>query len=285
MPPEVIRRIPKMQERARTLRAAGKTLGFVPTMGALHEGHLSLMRRCRAENDISVTSIFVNPTQFAPDEDFERYPRPFDEDLRKAEKVGVDIVFTTAMDEMYPAGFSTYVVEKKVTARLCGRSRPAFFRGVLTVVLKLFQVVQPHRAYFGEKDYQQCVAVRKMVRDFHLDLEVVPCPTVREEDGLAASSRNAYLTPSERSQALVIPGSLDLAESLVSGGLRRASELTERVREAIRKAPSARIDYVEALGAEDLSPLEPLEGKVVVAVAVWLGDTRLIDNRILTIDP
>lgn len=280
---EVINSIPAMQERARALRREGKTIGFVPTMGALHEGHLSLMRRSREENDVSVISIFVNPTQFAPSEDFDEYPRPFEDDLKKAETVGVDIVFTTTPEEMYPRGYSTYVTEERITAPLCGRSRPVYFRGVLTVVLKLLQIVRPHRSYFGQKDYQQALAVRKMVEDFHLDPEVIPCPIVREEDGLALSSRNVYLSPTERSEALVVPRSLELAERLVSEGLRGSADLRARVEEAIRKSPSARIDYVEILRADDLRPMEQVDRNVLVAVAVWIGKTRLIDNRVIEV--
>lgn len=283
MPPEVIDTISGMRARAEALRSQGRSIGFVPTMGALHEGHLSLMRRSRAENDVSVISIFVNPTQFAPTEDFDEYPRPFGDDLKKAGEVGVDLVFTTTSDEMYPQGYSTYVVEDRITKPLCGRSRPIFFRGVLTVVLKLFQIVTPHRAYFGEKDYQQYMGVRKMVDDLNLGIQVIPCPIVREDDGLALSSRNAYLDRAERSEALVVPRSLDVAAALIAEGIRDPLELARRMREGIEESPAARVDYVEALRAADLAPLEELEGEVVVAVAVWIGKTRLIDNRVISV--
>ena len=283
MATEVIRSIPEMRRKAHSLRGASRSVGFVPTMGALHEGHLSLMRRCRSENDVSVVSIFVNPTQFAPGEDFEEYPRPFDEDLQKAEAVETDIVFTPTPAEMVPPGYSTYVTEERITAPLCGRSRPVFFRGVLTVVLKLFRIVLPDRAYFGLKDYQQFLAVRKMAEEFHLDVEVIPCPTVRDRDGLAISSRNEYLSPSERADALVVPRSLDLASALISGGLRDPSALKSRIEEEIGKISSVEIDYVEVLRADDLEDLERLEGEVLVALAVSVGGTRLIDSRVLSV--
>lgn len=283
MTPEVIDSIPRMRERAGALRKEGKTIGFVPTMGALHEGHLSLMRRARGDNDVSIMSIFVNPAQFAPGEDFDDYPRPLEDDLKKAEEAGVDLVFTTTPEEMYPKGYSTYVWEDRITKPLCGRSRPIFFRGVLTVVLKLFRIVAPHRTYFGEKDYQQCLAVSRMVEDFHLDIEVVSCPTVRERDGLAISSRNAYLDALQRAEALVVPRSLDLAETLLEQGMRDPAELIRRLTETIEASPSARIDYVEVLRARDLSSLETLSDDVLVAVAVRFGKTRLIDNRVISV--
>ncbi|MCZ6688896.1 MAG: pantoate--beta-alanine ligase [Planctomycetota bacterium] len=283
MKAEVIETIREMVGRTQRLRAKGKSIGFVPTMGALHEGHLSLMRRSRAENDVSVISIFVNPTQFAPGEDFEEYPRPIAEDVRKAEEAGVDLIFTTTPEEMYPTGYSTFVEEERVTRPLCGKTRPTFFRGVLTAVLKLCQIVRPHRVYFGEKDFQQCRAVQRMVSDFHLDVEIISCPIVREDDGLALSSRNVYLSASEREEALTIPKSLDLAESLVSEGVRDPAVLVARMTELITEIPSARIDYIETLSADDLSTIERLQGDVLVAVAVWIGKTRLIDNRVLAI--
>ncbi|MCZ6601561.1 MAG: pantoate--beta-alanine ligase [Planctomycetota bacterium] len=283
MKAEVIETIREMVGRTQRLRATGKSIGFVPTMGALHEGHLSLMRRSRAENDVSVISIFVNPAQFALGEDFEEYPRPLAEDVRKAKEVGVDLIFTTTAEEMYPTGYSTFVEEERVTQPLCGRSRPTFFRGVLTAVLKLCQIVRPHRVYFGEKDFQQCRAVQRMVSDFHLDVEIIPCPIVREDDGLALSSRNLYLSAIEREEALTIPRSLDLAESLVSDGVRDPAVLVARMTESIAESPSARIDYIETLSADDLSTIETLQGDVLVAVAVWIGKTRLIDNRVLSV--
>ena len=279
--PEVIRTIPAMQARSRALRAEGRTIGLVPTMGALHEGHLSLMRRSGEENDVSAISIYVNPTQFAPGEDFERYPRPFDDDVAMAAGVGVDLVFTTTDAEMYPGGYSTYVVEEEITGPLCGASRPGHFRGVLTVVLKLFHVVGPDRAYFGEKDFQQLLAIRKMATDLDLGVEVIGCPIVREPDGLALSSRNAYLGVEERREALVLSRSLEKAASLVEAGLTDVPSLRERVEEEIRMAPSARIDYVEIRDAATLAPVDRLDRPVVVALAVHIGKTRLIDNRVI----
>lgn len=280
---EVIRSIPEVQDRVRDLRARRKSIGFVPTMGALHEGHLSLMRRSREENDVSLISIYVNPAQFGPGEDFQEYPRTFQEDLRKADSESVDILFTTTDREMYPEGYSTYVVEERMSGPLCGRSRPTFFRGVLTVVLKLFQITRPHRAYFGEKDYQQYLLIRKMAEELHLDVEVVPCAIVREPDGLAMSSRNAYLSPEEREEATALVRSLDAAGSAIDEGVRDRSVLRDRVERIIGEAPTARVDYVEVLGASDLEPPEILEGDILVALAVRVGKTRLIDNRVFRI--
>ena len=281
----MISKIDEMRLWAAARRAAGESVGLVPTMGALHEGHLSLMRRSRDDNDHSAVSIYVNPAQFGPDEDLAEYPRPFDDDVARAGTAGVDVVFTTTDDEMYPEGYSTYVVEDSITQPLCGASRPGHFRGVLTVVLKLFRIVQPHRAYFGEKDFQQLLAIRKMAADLHLDVEVIGCPIVREPDGLALSSRNVHLSPDERRDAHHLSRSLDLAASLVETGMRDPEALRRRVEEEIRRAPSARIDYVEVRHAETLAPLERLAGRCVVALAVHLGETRLIDNRVIQVEP
>lgn len=266
-------------------RAARATLdadlGFVPTMGYLHEGHLALVRRARAECPSVAVSIFVNPTQFGPREDFARYPRDPERDLALLEKEGVDLVFMPEAEEMYPPGFDTWVEVGTITRRLEGRARPGHFRGVATVVCKLFNIVQPRRAYFGEKDAQQLRVVRKMVRDLNLPVEIVPVPTVREPDGLALSSRNVYLSPEERQQALALSAALRLAQELVARGERRASVIRARMRRRIRQEPDARIDYVSVADAETLEELAVVDRPALVSLAVRIGTTRLIDNVVV----
>jgi pantoate--beta-alanine ligase len=266
----------------RAARAAlDADLGFVPTMGYLHEGHLALVRRARAECPSVAASIFVNPTQFGPREDFARYPRDPERDLALLEKEGVDLVFMPETEEMYPPGFDTWVEVGTITRRLEGRARPGHFRGVATVVCKLFNIVQPRRAYFGEKDAQQLRVVRKMVRDLNLPVEIVPVPTVREADGLALSSRNVYLSPAERQQALALSAALRLAQELVARGERRASVIRARMRRRIRQEPDARIDYVSVADAETLEELTVVDRPALVSLAVRIGTTRLIDNVVV----
>ncbi|MER3420693.1 MAG: pantoate--beta-alanine ligase [Chloroflexota bacterium] len=266
----------------RAARAAlDACLGFVPTMGYLHEGHLALVRRARAECPSVVVSIFVNPTQFGPREDFARYPRDPERDLALLEKEGVDLVFMPEAAEMYPPGFDTWVEVGTITRRLEGRARPGHFRGVATVVCKLFNIVQPRRAYFGEKDAQQLRVVRKMVRDLDMPIEIVPVPTVREPDGLALSSRNVYLSPDERRQALALSAALRLAQELVAQGERRAAVLRARMRRRIRQEPDARIDYVSVADAETLEELTVVDRPALVSLAVRIGATRLIDNVVV----
>lgn len=260
------------------LRREGHSIGFVPTMGFFHEGHLSLMRRAKEENDVAVVSIFVNPLQFGPSEDFADYPRDLASDLDKARSLGVDVVFCPNVSEMYPEGFRTYVDVKDLTVVLCGASRPGHFQGVATVVCKLFNLVRPHRAYFGQKDAQQVVVIRRMVKDLDMGIDVIEMPTVREGDGLAMSSRNVYLTPSEREQAVVIWRALESAQQRVAKGERDARTLREHVRSVIETAPDARIEYVTVCDAQDLRELERIEGEVLIAVAVKFGKARLIDN-------
>ncbi len=266
----------------RAARAAlDADLGFVPTMGYLHEGHLALVRRARAECPSVAASIFVNPTQFGPREDFARYPRDPERDLALLEKEGVDLVFMPETEEMYPPGFDTWVEVGTITRRLEGRARPGHFRGVATVVCKLFNIVQPRRAYFGEKDAQQLRVVRKMVRDLNLPVEIVPVPTVREADGLALSSRNVYLSPAERQQALALSAALRLAQELVARGERRAAVIRARMRRRIRQEPDARIDYVSVADAETLEELTVVDRPALVSLAVRIGTTRLIDNVVV----
>jgi pantoate--beta-alanine ligase len=274
-----------MQAWALQERRAGRSVGFVPTMGALHNGHLSLVRRCRAENERCVVSIFVNPTQFAPDEDFERYPRDVERDKALLENEGADVLFLPAALAMYPAGFSTSVEETVVSKPLCGASRPGHFRGVATVVLKLLNLVQPTRAYFGQKDAQQARVIQQMVRDLAVPVEIVVLPTVREPDGLAMSSRNAYLTPDERRDAVVLFEGLEWARKAVDTGERSADTLVCGIRRRITAKSTARIDYVSIVDFETLQEIQRLSGTVLIAVAVFFGATRLIDNVLVHVEP
>jgi pantoate--beta-alanine ligase len=271
-----------IQRRCASLRREGQTIGFVPTMGAFHEGHLSLMRSARAENDVVVVSIFVNPIQFGRGEDFDSYPRDLHGDLAQAETAGVDLVFAPSAEAIYPKGFRTYVDVTELTEGLCGASRPGHFRGVTTVVAKLFNLVRPHRAYFGQKDYQQSVVVRCLIADLNMDIEIVLLPTVRESDGLAMSSRNIRLTPPQRRAASVLYASLSRAEARVRAGERSAQAILEEVRAMIEAEPLARIDYVVLCDPETLRPLDRIAGPVLAALAVRFGETRLIDNLLMT---
>ena len=259
-------------------RSRGATVGLVPTMGALHQGHLSLIRKARSENDLVVVSIFVNPTQFRAGEDLETYPRDLKRDLQLARSAGADLVFSPPVREMYPKGFSSWVEVEGLTQGLCAASRPGHFRGVCTVVAKLFNICRPDRAYFGEKDAQQLAVIKKMVRDLDMAVEVVPCPTVREPDGLALSSRNVRLSPEERVQAPVLYRALSAALTLVENGEREAGRLKDEICAVLAEADLAKIDYVEAVDADGLVPLDVLAGPCLIALAVWFGDTRLIDN-------
>ncbi len=257
------------------------TVGFVPTMGYLHDGHLALVKRARVENSLVVVSIFVNPTQFGPTEDFNRYPRDIPRDLALLEGENTDVVFMPSSEEMYPPGFSSWVVVEKVTERLEGKSRPGHFRGVATVVNKLFNIVEPTRAYFGQKDAQQVVVIKRMVSDLNMNVEVVVVPTVRESDGLAMSSRNVYLNPQERQAATVLFRALSLAENLWRGGERDAEVIRETMTSLIRKEPLAEIDYVSVAHPETLEELSAIDGPALVSLAVRIGKTRLIDNTVL----
>jgi pantoate--beta-alanine ligase len=251
-------------------------------MGALHDGHVSLIRRARRETDFVVVSIFVNPTQFGPNEDFDHYPRTFAADRRLTRAAGADLIYAPAASEMYPEGFGTYVQAMgDLAASLEGASRPGFFRGVATVVAKLLNQVQPDAAYFGQKDAQQARVIQRMVCDLDIPVRIVVCPTVREADGLAMSSRNRYLSADERKQATVLSQALKQAEELLASGVTEASRLKRAMRAVIRRAPAARIDYVEVVDAETLEPLHVVDRPALVALAVFIGTTRLIDNTIL----
>ncbi len=277
---QIIRTVSDMKNLAEKLRKE-KTIGFVPTMGYLHQGHLSLVKRSKAENDITVVSIFVNPTQFGPNEDYTSYPRDLKRDLSMIEKEGVDFVFVPEVEEMYPKGYSTYVNEESLSKYLCGKSRPGHFRGVCTVVTKLFNIVKPHRAYFGQKDAQQFRIIRRMVRDLNMDVEVIECPIVREPDGLAMSSRNVYLSTQEREQAVALNKSLKMAESLYRSGEKSASRIIEKILDYLSSFDKLKVDYVEIVDEESLEPVSQINKKVIVALAVWVGKARLIDNIIL----
>ena len=269
-----------MRSRSREARGQGLRVGFVPTMGYLHEGHLSLIRRARELSDFVVISIFVNPTQFGPNEDLDRYPRDMERDRRLCRAEGVDAVFVPSVEELYPEGFQTFVTVEEISRPLCGASRPGHFRGVATVVLKLFHIVEPDVAVFGQKDYQQLQVIRRMVRDLDLPVEIEGFPTVREPDGLAMSSRNAYLSAAERERALTIWRSIRRAEDLVAEGEVRSASLAGEVRRLLEEA-GLRIDYVEIRHPETLEPVERIEPEAVLAIAAFVGNTRLIDNRVL----
>ncbi len=271
-----------LQQAALQLRAEGRRIGFVPTMGNLHEGHLSLIRIARQRADIVVVSVFVNPTQFGPSEDFAAYPRTFEADRALCEQEGVDLLFFPSVAEMYPDGASVSLVETALSRTLCGASRPGHFDGVCTVVAKLFNLALPHLAVFGEKDAQQLRVIRRMVRDLRFPVEIVPGPTCREPDGLARSSRNQYLTPAQRPQAAVLRRALDEAERLFANGERDPALLTAAMRAVLARAPDARIDYVSIVDDETLQPLSgPILRPALVALAVWIGQPRLIDNTLL----
>ena len=272
----------EMQQAALALRAQGRRIGFVPTMGNLHDGHLSLVRIAKQHADVVVVSIFVNPTQFGPNEDFAAYPRTFEADRALCEAEGVDLVFYPSVPDMYPAGASVSVTEKSLSRTLCGAARPGHFDGVCTVVAKLFNVVLPHVAVFGEKDAQQLRVIRRLVRDLRFPVEIVPGPTVREPDGLAQSSRNQYLTPAQRPQAACLRRALDEAERLFAGGERDPRTIVAAMRARIAEAPDAKIDYVSIVDDETLQPLAgPIVRPALAALAVWVGKPRLIDNAVL----
>ena len=268
-------------EMRRLRRELAEPVGFVPTMGYLHDGHLSLVKRARAENASVVVSIFVNPTQFGPQEDYATYPRDTRRDLALLEKEDTDVVFIPSVDEMYPPRFNSWVEVGQVTERLEGACRPSHFRGVTTVVAKLFHIVQPTKAYFGQKDAQQAIVIRKMVAELNMNLEVVVCPTVREPDGLAMSSRNTYLNPEERRQAVVLYQALKLAQDLWAQGERNAARIRQEMTALIRKQPLAHIDYVSIADPETLEELDTIKPPALVSLAVKFGRARLIDNVVL----
>jgi pantoate--beta-alanine ligase len=280
--PTLITTLAELRETVATARRRGQRIGLVPTMGALHDGHLSLVRASQAECGLTVVSIYVNPTQFGPQEDFSRYPRVLDADLERLATCGSPVVvFAPADREMYPEGFATWVEVTSVSRPLEGECRPSHFRGVTTVVLKLFNMVLPDVAFFGQKDYQQVAVIRQMVRDLNLPLTVRMCPTVREADGLALSSRNRYLDPAARRDALVLWKSLQRADELICAGQRNAKIIAEQMREVISTAQNATIDYLALVDPQTLEAVAEIRGPVLAALAVRIGGTRLIDNRLL----
>jgi pantoate--beta-alanine ligase len=278
---ETIHTIEWMKQMAHQAQAEGRCIGFVPTMGALHEGHMSLVRAAIAECRPVIASIFVNPTQFGPSEDFQKYPRTFETDFRKLEDAGVDYLFAPQAAEIYPPGFSTWVNVEGLSDRLEGRTRKGHFRGVTTVVLKLLEIVQPQKAFFGRKDAQQARIIRQMARDLHLDSEIVVCPIVREADGLAMSSRNAYLNPDERRAATILFRALDGARASIARGERDALRLTAAMRDTLRTERLAEPEYVELVDAETLEPVTRLRGVCLALLAVRIGAVRLIDNLMI----
>jgi pantoate--beta-alanine ligase len=278
---KVIRSIRAMRQFVDEARSNGKSVGLVPTMGFFHEGHLSLMRKARKECGSVVVSIFVNPAQFAPGEDLEKYPRDFARDRKLAESVGVDAIFFPSAEQMYSENYSTYVVEEALSKSLCGGIRPGHFRGVATVVLKLFNITGPDRAYFGQKDAQQALIVKRMVRDLNLPVKVRVLPIVREKDGLAMSSRNKYLGPDERKDALVLRHALVMAKNMVDLGEKSCYKIKCKMVKLIEEAGSSRVDYISIVDAQTLLEVKKVEGRLIIALAVFFGKARLIDNIVV----
>ncbi len=278
---EVIEKIGLMQKLAEKWRRAGDVIALVPTMGFLHQGHVELLRVGREKGDRLVMSLFVNPIQFSPQEDYERYPRDAESDLNKARSAGVDAVFMPTVEEMYPESFQSTVKVEEVTRYLCGKARPGHFAGVTTVVAKLFHITRPHVAIFGEKDYQQLVVIKRMVGDLSMDIEIIGVPTVRERDGLAVSSRNSYLSPEERASALSLKEGLDLAKALAAAGERDPVKIKKAVRELILSHPFTEIDYISICDPEKLIDTEIIDRPCLVALAVKVGKARLIDNAMV----
>ena len=278
---KIITQINEMRSVVSGIKSRGKTIGFVPTMGYLHEGHLSLVRESFREADVTVVSIFVNPTQFGPREDFMEYPRDMNRDSEILEREGVDYLFAPPADEMYPERYKTYVEVHDLQDKLCGRSRPGHFRGVCTVVLKLFNIINPDISFFGQKDAQQAIILKRMVQDLNLEVKIEVLPIIREEDDLALSSRNTYLGQEERKAALSLSKSLKEAQSMIEDGQRDSEAIIKRIRELINMEPLAKIDYVEIVDTDKLDPIARIEKEALVALAVFIGKVRLIDNTIL----
>lgn len=276
----IVKTISEVRNEVKNWRKQGLSVGLVPTMGYLHEGHKSLIERACKENDKVVVSVFVNPTQFGPGEDLATYPRDIQRDAALCEDAGTALIFNPEPEEMYFDDFHTYVTMESLSDELCGKTRPIHFRGVCTVVSKLFHIVAPDRAYFGQKDAQQLAIIKRMVRDLNFDIEIVGCPIVREADGLAKSSRNTYLNPEERKAALVLSRAVRLGQELIQKGERNADVIVEKMKQLIEEEPLAKIDYVQAVDAISIQPVTEIKGTVLVAMAVYIGKTRLIDNFI-----
>ncbi len=275
---KVIKTKPEMQAVSEKIKKDGKSIGLVPTMGYLHDGHVSLIKRSKKDCDYTVLTVFVNPTQFGPDEDFNKYPRDFNRDSKIAENEGVDYIFNPDTGEMYSENHSTYVNVEKLDKIMCGKFRPLHFKGVCTIVLKLFNIINPDAVFFGEKDAQQLAIIKRMVRDLDFDIEIVPCPIVREPDGLAMSSRNMYLSAQERQAALVISKSLELAKQMFFCGERNAEVIRKLITDKITSEPLAHINYISVVDSSTLKPVNEIVAPVLIAVAIYIGKTRLIDN-------
>ncbi len=278
---KIIRNIKDMHRTVRDLRQQEKSIGFVPTMGALHAGHLSLIKQARKENDIVVVSIFVNPTQFGRNEDLKRYPRNLKADALLCKKEGVDIIFYPDASRIYPKGYKTYVLVRNLSDVLCGKFRPGHFKGVATIITKLFNIVQPDTAYFGQKDAQQAIIIQQMTRDLGMPVKTRVMPIIREPDGLAMSSRNRYLTAKQRKDAVVLSEAIRAAKTMVKQGMINPERIIRAMRKIIQKKESCRIQYIEIVDLNELKPVKKIQGKVLVALAAWIGKTRLIDNIIL----
>jgi pantoate--beta-alanine ligase len=279
---KTIDNVPRMATFSRMVKKEGKTIGLVPTMGYLHEGHLSLARTAKKLNDVVVMSIFVNPIQFGPNEDLDSYPRDLQRDEDLASTAGVDVIFYPSAKEMYPEGFATYVNVEGLTEKLCGAKRPGHFKGVTTVVAKLFGIVKPDMAYFGQKDAQQAIVIKKMVEDLNMDVGIKVLPIAREKDGLAMSSRNKYLSEAERKDAVVLYRSLQVAESLIKAGEKNSKKIVQAMEAVIVAKSAAKIDYIAIVDPKDLRDVDTISGKALVALAVFVGKTRLIDNIVVS---
>ena len=277
---EILKTINEVRAKIKQWKREGLTVGFVPTMGYLHEGHASLMEKARKECDRVVASIFVNPMQFGVNEDLDSYPRDLDADSKLCNSIAVDVIFHPEVSEMYDGGFRSYVDMNGLTKELCGKSRPIHFRGVCTVVCKLFNIVTPDKAYFGQKDAQQLAVIRRMVKDLNMDIEIVGCPIIREADGLAKSSRNTYLNEQERKAALILSRTIRLGEDMVKSGETDAQKIISAMKENIASEPLAKTDYVDIVDLDTIEKTDTIKGSVLVAIAVFIGKTRLIDNFI-----
>jgi pantoate--beta-alanine ligase len=278
---KVIRTVGRMRRLSDQIRKRGRLIGFVPTLGALHAGHLSLIQAAKKKADLVVVSIFINPTQFGPAEDFRQYPRDLKRDQEKCKKAGVDILFAPSISQMYSKGHATFVTTARLTEVLCGPFRPGHFRGVTTVVTQLFNIIKPHLAFFGQKDYQQAVVIQQMAKDLHLDVKIVILPIVREPDGLAMSSRNAYLSPKERTAARILYRALVTGREMILEGERNPLKIQSHLKALIQEEPLARIEYLTICHPKTLQEVEKVKDKTLIALAVWIGKTRLIDNILI----
>jgi pantoate--beta-alanine ligase len=278
---QVVKTISEVREIVKEWKKQGLTVGLVPTMGYLHEGHQSLISKSAEQNDRTVVSVFVNPIQFAPTEDLATYPRDLERDMQKVEEAGGNLIFNPEPSEMYPEHFTSFIDTTETTELLCAVTRPTHFRGVCTVVGKLFNIVAPDRAYFGQKDAQQLATIKRFARDLNFDIEIVPCPIVREDDGLAKSSRNTYLSPAERKAALILSQSLAKGKAAIEAGERDPEKVKDIIRKNLETEPMAKIDYVEVVDFENIQHISQIKGETLVAIAVYIGKTRLIDNFIV----